>query len=85
MDPAAALKAAAKLKPEGAVPSAAPYRAYFGAGPDAARAAAAADGNALGDGIAVACAVAGAALLAVAALLWLRPRRTGPRDGRRRG
>ncbi|MDX3235828.1 type VII secretion-associated serine protease mycosin [Streptomyces sp. ME03-5709C] len=86
VDPVAALKAAAKLTPEGAVPSAAPYpRAYFGAGPDAAKAAGAADRDALGDGIAVACAVAGAALLAAAALLWLRPRRTGLREGRWRG
>ncbi|WUD76317.1 type VII secretion-associated serine protease mycosin [Streptomyces sp. NBC_00510] len=86
VDPAAALKAAAKLKPEGAVPSAAPYaRKYFGAGPDAAKAAAAADGDALGDGIAVAFAIAGTGLVAAAALLWLRPRLTTPRNGRRRG
>ncbi|MFD8072854.1 type VII secretion-associated serine protease mycosin [Streptomyces sp. NPDC059718] len=86
VDPAAALKAAAKLKPEGAVPSAAPYaRKYFGAGPDAAKAAAAAEGDALGDGIAVAFAVAGTGLVAAAALLWLRPRLTTPRNGRRRG
>ncbi|MDX2648575.1 type VII secretion-associated serine protease mycosin [Streptomyces sp. PA03-1a] len=86
VDPAAALKAAAKLKPEGAVPSAAPYaRKYFGAGPDAAKAAAAADGDALGDGIAVAFAIAGTGLVAAAALLWLRPRLTTSRNGGRRG
>ncbi|MDX2708420.1 type VII secretion-associated serine protease mycosin [Streptomyces sp. PA03-6a] len=86
VDPAAALKAAAKLKPEGAVPSAAPYaRKYFGAGPDAAKAAAAADGDALGDGVAVAFAIAGTGLVAAAALLWLRPRLTSSRNGRRRG
>ncbi|MDX2818139.1 type VII secretion-associated serine protease mycosin [Streptomyces sp. NPDC006207] len=86
VDPAAALKAAAKLKPEGAVPSAAPYaRKYFGAGPDAAKAAAAADGDALGDGIAVAFAIAGTGLVAAAALLWLRPRLTTSGNGGRRG
>ncbi|MFE0630322.1 type VII secretion-associated serine protease mycosin [Streptomyces sp. NPDC058864] len=86
VDPAAALKAAAKLKPEGTVPSVVPStRKYFGAGPDAAKAAAAADGDALGDGIAAAFAVAGTGLLAAAALLWLRPRLTNSRNGRRRG
>ncbi|MFE2544656.1 type VII secretion-associated serine protease mycosin [Actinacidiphila glaucinigra] len=86
VDPAAALKAAAKVKPEAVVPSAVPYtRKYFGAGPDAAKAAAAADGDALGDGIAVVFAVAGTGLVAAAALLWLRPRLTNSRNGRRRG
>ncbi|MFB7286086.1 type VII secretion-associated serine protease mycosin [Actinacidiphila glaucinigra] len=86
VDPAAALKAAAKVKPEAVVPSAVPYtRKYFGAGPDAAKAAAAADGDALGDGIAVVFGVAGTGLVAAAALLWLRPRLTNSRNGRRRG
>ncbi|MFF7216224.1 type VII secretion-associated serine protease mycosin [Streptomyces sp. NPDC008238] len=86
VDPAAALKAAAKLKPEGTVPRAVPStRKYFGAGPDAAKTAAAADGDALGDGIAVAFAVAGTGLVAAAALLWLWPRLTNSRNGRRRG
>ncbi|MEU1620427.1 type VII secretion-associated serine protease mycosin [Streptomyces sp. NPDC005722] len=86
VDPAAALKAAAKLKPEGTVPRAVPStRKYFGAGPDAVKTAAAADGDTLGDGIAVAFAVAGTGLVAAAALLWLRPRLTNSRNGRRRG
>jgi type VII secretion-associated serine protease mycosin len=86
VDPAAALKAAAKLKPEGTVPSAVPYaRKYFGSGPDAAKAAAAADGDALGDGIAVAFAVAGTGLVVAAVLLWLRPRFTTRRSGQRHG
>ncbi|MEU1538547.1 type VII secretion-associated serine protease mycosin [Actinacidiphila glaucinigra] len=84
VDPAAALKAAAKAEPEAVVPSAVPYtRKYFGAGPDAAKAAAAADEDTLGDGIAVVFAVAGTALVAAAALLWLRPRLTNSRNGRR--
>ncbi|MDX2847959.1 type VII secretion-associated serine protease mycosin [Actinacidiphila glaucinigra] len=86
VDPAAALKAAAKVEPEAVVPSAVPYtRKYFGAGPDAAKAAAAADGDTLGDGIAVVFAVAGTGLVAAAALLWLRPRLTNSRNGRRHG
>ncbi|MFF7677089.1 type VII secretion-associated serine protease mycosin [Actinacidiphila glaucinigra] len=86
VDPAAALKAAAKVEPEAVVPSAVPYtRKYFGAGPDAAKAAAAADGDTLGDGIAAVFAVAGTGLVAAAALLWLRPRLTNSRNGRRHG
>ncbi|MFI2303707.1 type VII secretion-associated serine protease mycosin [Actinacidiphila glaucinigra] len=86
VDPAAALKAAAKVEPEAVVPSAVPYaRKYFGAGPDAAKAAAAADGDTLGDGVAVVFAVAGTGLVAAAALLWLRPRLTNSRNGRRHG
>ncbi|WP_329188842.1 type VII secretion-associated serine protease mycosin [Actinacidiphila glaucinigra] len=86
VDPAAALKAAAKVEPEAVAPSAVPYtRKYFGAGPDAAKAAAAADGDTLGDGIAVVFAVAGTGLVAAAALLWLRPRLTNSRNGRRHG
>ncbi|WP_431960492.1 type VII secretion-associated serine protease mycosin [Actinacidiphila sp. bgisy160] len=86
VDPEAALKAAAKLKPEGTVPSAVPYtRKYFGAGPDAPKAAAAADGDALGDGIAVAFVIAGTGLVAAAALLWLRPRLRNSPSGQRSG
>ncbi|WP_406263231.1 type VII secretion-associated serine protease mycosin [Actinacidiphila glaucinigra] len=86
VDPAAALKAAAKVEPEAVVPSAVPYtRKYFGAGPDAAKAAAAAEGDTLGDGSAVVFAVAGTGLVAAAALLWLRPRLTNSRNGRRHG
>ncbi|MEU4095187.1 type VII secretion-associated serine protease mycosin [Streptomyces sp. NPDC026673] len=86
VDPAAALKAGAGLRPEGTVPSAVPHtRKYFGSGPAAAKAAAATDGDTLGDGIAVAFAVAGTGLVAAAALLWLRPRLTARRNGRRHG
>ncbi|WP_431945765.1 type VII secretion-associated serine protease mycosin [Actinacidiphila sp. bgisy167] len=86
VDPAAALKAAAKLEPEAPVPSAAPHpREYFGAGPDAARPAAADDGKTAGDGIALVCAAAGAVLLVAATLLRMRPRRTAVPDGRRYG
>lgn len=86
VDPAAALKAGAGLKPEGTAPSAVPHtRKYFGSGPAAAKAAAATDGDTLGDGIAVAFAAAGTGLVAAAALLWLRPRLTARRNGQRHG
>ncbi|MFF3564307.1 type VII secretion-associated serine protease mycosin [Streptomyces sp. NPDC002574] len=81
VDPAAALAAAARIEPEGLTPSPAGYpRQYFGSGPDAARATAAADGHTFGDGIAAAFAVGGAALVGLASALWLRPRFTTRRS-----
>lgn len=75
IDPAAALKAAAGLKPAPVVPAAAGYpHTYFGAGPDQP-VRAAGPSRFLGDGPAAAFAAAGAVLVAAAALLWLRPRR----------
>ncbi|MFF7195136.1 type VII secretion-associated serine protease mycosin [Streptomyces sp. NPDC008079] len=77
IDPAAALKAAAKLKPAPPVPAAAGYpRTYFSPGP-APPVRAPEPARFLGDGVATVFAVAGAALVVVAALLWFRPRRAG--------
>ncbi|MFI0720152.1 type VII secretion-associated serine protease mycosin [Streptomyces sp. NPDC021224] len=75
IDPAAALAAAAKLKPApvALAPAAYPQR-YFGPGPTPAPAPAAGS-SVLGNGVAAAFAGAGAVLVAVAALLWYRPRR----------
>ncbi|WP_277441094.1 type VII secretion-associated serine protease mycosin [Streptomyces sp. SPB162] len=82
VDPAAALKAAAKLEPRAEAPTPAPTaRRYFGAGPTITLAPAA-DGGGLGDGVAVSCALLGGVLVAAAALLWFRPR---PGRARRRG
>ncbi|MFJ2634444.1 type VII secretion-associated serine protease mycosin [Streptomyces sp. NPDC087422] len=77
IDPAAALKAAAKLRPAPPVPAAAGYpRTYFSPGP-APPVRAPEPARFLGDGVATVFAVAGAALVVVAALLWFRPRRAG--------
>jgi type VII secretion-associated serine protease mycosin len=76
VDPAAALKAAASLKPESPVPSPSPYSGtYFGSGPAILRATGGQRGGGMGDGLALACAAAGAGLVAVACALWPRPRR----------
>ncbi|WP_329180570.1 type VII secretion-associated serine protease mycosin [Streptomyces sp. NBC_01477] len=75
IDPAAALAAAAKLKPGPLAPAAASYpHRYFGSGP-AAMPAPAAGSSVLGNGVAAAFGAAGAVLIALAALLWFRPRR----------
>lgn len=75
IDPAAALAAAAKMKPGPLVPTAVRYpHAYFGSGPVPAAHPADHD-QILGDGLATAFAATGAALIAAAALLWFRPRR----------
>ncbi|WP_329130193.1 type VII secretion-associated serine protease mycosin [Streptomyces sp. NBC_01476] len=82
IDPAAALAAAAKMKPEPVVPRAASYpQRYFAPGPvpapkpeDPAKV--------LGDGVAAAFAAGGAALVVAAALLWFRPRRPAVRRER---
>ncbi|MET9217330.1 type VII secretion-associated serine protease mycosin [Streptomyces sp. NPDC088197] len=77
IDPAAALKAAAKLRPAPPVPAAVGYpRTYFSPGP-APPVRAPEPARFLGDGVATVFAVAGAALVVVAALLWFRPRRAG--------
>jgi subtilisin family serine protease len=77
IDPAAALREAAKLSPESPVPSATPYPAkFFGSGPASPRRAEAAGGRGgLSDGIAAACAAAGTVLLTVAGTLRLRRQR----------
>ncbi|MDJ0343747.1 type VII secretion-associated serine protease mycosin [Streptomyces sp. H10-C2] len=74
MDPAAALKAAAKLQPQGEAPSPAPFaQRYFGSGPSIGLAPVQAGGG-LGDGVAITCALLGTALVAAAGLFWFRPR-----------
>ncbi|MFI1095857.1 type VII secretion-associated serine protease mycosin [Streptomyces sp. NPDC020917] len=79
IDPAAALAAARKLKPQPAVPVPVAYgQRYFAPGPTAA-AKPADRAQVLGDGVATGFAVAGAALVAAAGLLWFRPWRRGPR------
>jgi type VII secretion-associated serine protease mycosin len=81
INPAAALKAAAELKPAPAVPAAVGYpHTYFSPGP-APPVEPPAPSHILGGGVATVCAVSGAALILLAALLWFRPRR-GPRTGR---
>lgn len=77
IDPAAALTAAARLKPEGPTPTPSGYaERYFGAGPSAARLATAQESpGGLGDGIAIAFAVAGCVLTVLAAGLLRRGRR----------
>ncbi|MFC5763529.1 type VII secretion-associated serine protease mycosin [Actinacidiphila bryophytorum] len=78
IDPAAALAAAAKLKPAPLAPVAAAYpHRYFGTGPDPAPAPEAAS-SVLGNGVAAAFGAVGAVLVALAALLWFRPRRPAP-------
>jgi type VII secretion-associated serine protease mycosin len=71
IDPAAALKAAARLKPAGATPAPSSYaQRYFGTGPSAARLSAVGDSaGGLGDGIAIGFAVAGAVLVLAGFLL----------------
>jgi type VII secretion-associated serine protease mycosin len=78
IDPAAALAAAGKLRPQPAVPVPVAYGSrYFAPGPTAVaeppdRA------QVLGDGVAAGFAAAGAALVAAAGLLWFRPWRRSP-------
>ncbi|MEW2517592.1 type VII secretion-associated serine protease mycosin [Actinacidiphila alni] len=81
IDPVAALKAAAKLKPQPAVPASVGYpHRYFGPGP-VPPADPPAPSRVLGDGVATTFAVIGAALVLAAVLLWFRPGR-GPRPAR---
>lgn len=78
IDPAAALAAAAKLKPGPPAPRPAAYPdTYFGPGPAPAPKPPR-HSTVLANGVAAAFAAAGAALIALAAWLWLRPRRTAP-------
>jgi type VII secretion-associated serine protease mycosin len=82
IDPVAALKAAARLKPAPAVPAAVGYpHTYFGPGP-ARPAEPPSPSRVLGDGVATAFAASGAVLVLLAALLWFRPRRPRPAPGR---
>lgn len=81
IDPAAALAAAAKLRPAPLAPAAASYpHRYFGSGPDP-KPAPAAGSSVLGNGVAAAFAAVGAVLIGLAALLWFRPRRPAPATG----
>ncbi|MFE0474597.1 type VII secretion-associated serine protease mycosin [Streptomyces sp. NPDC058947] len=73
VDPAAAIRAAARLKPEG-LRSASYGEKYFGSGPDAAS-----SGDDTADWAAPLAGGAGGVLL-VAAVVLLRGRRTGPQD-----
>jgi type VII secretion-associated serine protease mycosin len=74
IDPAAALRAAAKLHPAPLTPASRAYaKEYFGAGPADGSAG---SGSGSGLGLSALGAIAGAVLLAVAALLWWRSRRT---------
>jgi type VII secretion-associated serine protease mycosin len=78
IDPAAALAAAKKLKPQPAVPSPVAYgQRYFAPGPTPAPQPAD-RAQVLGDGVAAGFAAAGAALVALAGLLWFRPWRRTP-------
>jgi subtilisin family serine protease len=78
IDPAAALAAAAKLRPAPLSPVAAAYpHRYFGSGPDPLPVPAAGS-SVLGNGVAAAFGAVGALLVALAALLWFRPRRSAP-------
>ncbi|MBY8882530.1 type VII secretion-associated serine protease mycosin [Actinacidiphila acidipaludis] len=73
IDPAAALAAARKLKPQPVVPVPVAYgQRYFAPGPTPA-AKPADRAQVLGDGVAAGFAAAGAALVALAGLLWFRP------------
>lgn len=78
IDPAAALTAAARLKPEGPVPTPSAYaQRYFGDGPSVARLSSGQEtSGGLGDGIAIGFAVAGCVLTAMA--VGLRNRRRRP-------
>ncbi|NJP45899.1 type VII secretion-associated serine protease mycosin [Actinacidiphila epipremni] len=80
IDPAAALAAAAKLKPAPLAPVPADYpQRYFGSAHGADPAPRPAQGSSvLGNGVAAAFAAIGAALVATAGILWSRPRRTPP-------
>lgn len=79
IDPAAALRAAARIEPRAEAPTPAPSpRRYFGAGPTITLAPARDSGGGLGDGVAVTCALLGAVLVGAAALLWFRPRLRRP-------
>jgi type VII secretion-associated serine protease mycosin len=73
IDPAAALKAAAKLTPAAAVPSASPYGAtFFGSGPSLlTRPEEDSEDGGMSDGLAIACAVGGGLLIVAAGALWL--------------
>ncbi|MGV9501827.1 type VII secretion-associated serine protease mycosin [Streptomyces sp. NPDC003642] len=73
VDPAAAIRAAARLKPEG-LRSASYGEKYFGSGPDAAS-----SGDDTADWAAPLAGGAGGVLLVAAVVLW-RGRRTGPQD-----
>ena len=76
IDPAVALRAAARVSPAPATPVPARYtRQYFGSGPSAAVARPAAGGGGTGSAITVGAALAGLALLLTAALLRLRAAR----------
>ncbi|MGC0209767.1 type VII secretion-associated serine protease mycosin [Streptomyces levis] len=73
VDPAAAIRAAARLKPEGLRPASYGEK-YFGSGPDAAS-----SGDDTADWAAPLAGGAGGVLLVAAVVLW-RGRRTGPQD-----
>lgn len=73
VDPAAAIRAAARLKPEGLRPASYGEK-YFGSGPDTAS-----SGDDTADWAAPLAGGAGGVLLVAAVVLW-RGRRTGPQD-----